>query len=111
MTDDIRPRVLRGIASNRTPGFHFAGNFLGIELLEVGAITRVAMPSGAHVTESDGQVHAAAVFMVADIALAASIRAQLAPATRLATVAMQLQMNGAPMRGAIEARGEFSGFV
>jgi uncharacterized protein (TIGR00369 family) len=111
MNDDIRRRVLRGIASNRTPGFHFAGNFLGIELIEVGASMRVAMPSGAHVTESDGQVHAAALFMVADIALAASIRAQLAPATRLATVGMQLQMNGTPVRGAIEARGEFSGFV
>jgi uncharacterized protein (TIGR00369 family) len=111
MSDPIRRRVLRGIALNRTPGFHFAGNFLGIELLEVGVRTRVAMPAGPHAIESDGQVHAATVFMVADIALAASIRAQLAPATRLATVGMHVQMNGAPIRGAIEARGEFSGFV
>src|SRR5512132_1858071 len=103
--DEIRSRVLRGIGLNRTPGFHFAGNFLGIELLEVGDRTRVAMEAGAHAAERDGQVHMAPVFMAADIALAASIRAQLSPATRLATVSMQLQVNGSPMTGSIEARG------
>jgi acyl-coenzyme A thioesterase PaaI-like protein len=111
MSDDIRKRVLAGIALNRTPGFHFAGNFLGVELLDVGGTTRVAMQSGPYVVEPDGQVHVAAVFMAADIALAASIRSQLAPATRLATVSMHLQMNGTPLMGAIEARGEFHGFV
>jgi len=109
--DEIRDRVLRGVASNRTPGFHFAGNFLGIELAEVGARTRVAMADGAHVVDRRGETHVAAVFMVADIALAASIRAQLSPEVRLATVSMHVQMNGAPMRGPIEARGEFSGFT
>jgi acyl-coenzyme A thioesterase PaaI-like protein len=111
MSDEIRERVLRAIALNRTPGFHFAGNFLGIELAEVGESTRVVMEPGPHCVEADGQAHLAAVFMVADIALAASIRAQLSPATRLATVSMHLQMNGAPMRGTIQARGEFSGFA
>ena len=109
--DEIRRRVLRGLALNREPGFHFAGNFLGIELLEVGVMTRVAMEAGAHVEEGDGQVHVAPVFMVADIALAASIRSQLAPATRLATVSMHLQVNGAPLKGTIEARGEYHGFA
>jgi acyl-coenzyme A thioesterase PaaI-like protein len=109
--DEIRRRVLRGIALNREPGFHFAGNFLGIELLEVGERTRVAMEPGAHVEERDGQVHVAPVFMAADIALAASIRSQLAPSTRLATVSMHLQLNGAPLKGTIEARGEYHGFT
>lgn len=111
MTCDIRSLVLRGIALNRTPGFHFVGNFLGIELLEVGERTRVVMEPGPHTLGVDGQAHLATVFMVADIALAASIRSQLSPSTRLATVSMHLQLNGAPMPGAIEARGEFSGFV
>ena len=108
---NIREQVLRGIAHNRTPGFHFAGNFLAIELVEVGKRTRVVMAAGPHNTEATGRVHPAAVFMVADIALAASIRSQLAPHTRLATVSMQLQMNGEPVVGDIEARGEFGGFV
>ena len=109
--NDIRSAVLRGIALNRTPGFHFAGNFLGVELLEVGARTRVAMEGGPHAAEADGQAHLAGVFMVADIALAASIRAQLSPETRLATVSMHLQMNGAPVRGTVEGHGEFAGFA
>ena len=111
MTRDLRERVLSGIALNRTPGFHFAGNFLGIELAEVGASTRVVMEDGPHNTASNGEVDPATVFMVADIALAASIRAQLAPNTRLATVSMQLQMNGEPIAGHVEARGEFAGFA
>jgi acyl-coenzyme A thioesterase PaaI-like protein len=111
VNEEIRRRVLRGIAWNRTPGFHFAGNFLGIELAEAGANTRVAMEPGPHANDPDGQAHAAAVFMVADIALAAAVRSQLAPSSRLATVSMQVQLNGLAMTGAIEARGEFHGFI
>src|SRR4051812_13546513 len=99
MADDLRESVLRGIAHNRTPGFHFAGNFLGIELVEIGKATRVVMDAGPHNIASTDEVDLATVFMVADIALAASIRSQLAPHTRLATVSMQLQLNGAPVIG------------
>jgi acyl-coenzyme A thioesterase PaaI-like protein len=109
--DEIRRRVLRGIAHNRTPGFHFAGNFLGLDLVDVGTATRVVMEAGPHNTTGEGRVHLATVFMAADIALAASIRSQLAPHTRLATVGMQLQLNGVPITGPIEARGEFRGFL
>lgn len=101
---NIREQVLRGIALNRTPGFHFAGNFLGIELAEVGTSTRVVMDAGL-------EVEPATFFMVADIALAAGIRSQLPPNTRLATVSMQLQLTGEPLAGRIEARGEFGGFA
>jgi len=111
MNDDIRRRVLSGIALNRTPGFHFAGNFLGIEIPEVGARTRVVMEPGAHGVEANGQAHIATVFMVADIALASCIRAQLDPSRRLATVSMHLQMNGAPLTGTIEAVSDFAGFA
>ena len=111
MNDDIRRRVLQGIALNRTPGFHFAGNFLGIEVPEVGRKTRVTMEPGAHCVEANGETHLAAVFMVADIALATAIRAQLDPSQRLATVSMHLQLNGAPLAGAIECTGDFAGFA
>jgi len=111
MNEDIRRRVLEGIAHNRTPGFHFAGNFLGIEIPEVGARTRVVMQPGAHCVEANGEAHVAAVFMVADIALASCIRARLDPSQRLATVSMHLQMNGAPLAGTLEAIGDFAGFA
>ena len=109
--DNIRTMVLRGIALNRTPGFHFAGNLLGIEMPEVGAKTRVVMEPGPHSVDADGGAHVAGVFMAADIALASSIRSQLSPSQRLATVSMHLQLNGVAMRGTIEARGEFMGFA
>lgn len=111
MEGDIRERVLRGIALNRTPGFHFAGNFLGIEIPEVGARTRVTMQPGAHCVEANGETHLAVVFMVADIALATAIRAKLDPSQRLATVSMHLQLTGAPLAGAIEAHAELEGFA
>jgi acyl-coenzyme A thioesterase PaaI-like protein len=111
MNDGIRRRVLEGIALNRTPGFHFAGNFLGIEIPEVGANTRVTMEPGTHCVDANGETHIAVVFMVADIALATAIRAQLDPSQRLATVSMHLQLNGAPLAGSIEASGEFEGFA
>ena len=109
--DEIRRAVLRGIALNRTPGFHFAGNFLGMELLEAGSRTRVAMAPAPHNVDRGGIVPMVAVAMAADIALAASIRAQLEPAARLATVSMHVQFDGHVPRGTLEARGEFAGFV
>ena len=109
--DEIRAAVLRGIALNRTPGFHFAGNFLGMELLEAGRRTHVAMAPAAHNVDRGGTVPMAAIAMAADIALAASVRAQLQPASRLATVSMHLQLDGNVPRGTLEARGEFAGFV
>ena len=109
--DEIRRAVLRGIALNRTPGFHFAGNFLGMELLDVGRRTRVAMAPAAHNVDRGGRVPLVAVAMAADIALAASIRAQIEPAARLATVSMHLQLDGHAPQGTLEARGDFGGFV
>lgn len=109
--DEIRNAVLRGIALNRAPGFHFAGNFLGMELLEAGSRTHVAMAPAPHNVDRGGIVPMVAVAMAADIALAASIRAQLEPASRLATVSMHLQLDGNAPRGTLEARGEFAGFV
>ncbi len=115
MSDDrkIRERVLRGIARNRTPGFHFAGHFLGISYDEVDALAaRVSLEPAAHCVERGGSTSIGAIAMVADIALAASVRAALASrTTRLATVSMHLQFTGAAMTGRVEGEGAFQGFV
>jgi acyl-coenzyme A thioesterase PaaI-like protein len=108
----IRERVLRAIALNREPGFHFTGN-----LAEVSFETRAAeaalvtLAPGPHVVEHDGQVNIGLVAMLVDMALAASIRAKLHPATRLATVSMALQFTGARLEGPLEATGEFQAFI
>src|SRR5579872_493085 len=99
----IRDRVLRGLAANRIPGFHFAGSFLGVSFEDISASgSRIRLEGGPHCTESDGQVSLGAVAMIADIALAVTIRAALdSDRVRLATVSMHLQFTGARMEGPI----------
>ncbi len=110
---DIRDRVLRAIALNRAPGFHFAGNFLQVSYDKVAADdARVFLVPGPHCVDADGQVNLGAVAMIADIALATSVRAAIgSDSTRLATVSMHLQFTGARIEGRLEGRGAFEGFI
>ena len=108
----IRKQVLRSLARNREPGFHFAGHFLGITFAgKTADESRVSLEPGPHCEEADGQVNLGAVAMLADIALASAIRARLTPEQRLATVSMHLQFTGIEMRGTLEASGYFEGFL
>ena len=108
----IRERVLRAIALNREPGFHFTGNFAEVSFEATAAeAARVTLAPGAHVVDHDGQVNLGLVAMLVDMALAASIRAKLHPATRLATVSMALQLTGARLEGELAATGELQGFI
>jgi acyl-coenzyme A thioesterase PaaI-like protein len=108
----ILERVLRGIVLNREPGWHFAGNFLEISFDHVDpADARVSLTAGAHCNDREGRANIGAVAMLADMALAISIRATLPPETRLATVNMHLQFTGRPARGRLQASGRFQGFV
>jgi acyl-coenzyme A thioesterase PaaI-like protein len=110
---NIRDRVLRGIALNRAPGFHFAGNFLQVRYDKVAADdARVSLDPGEHCVDADGQVSLGAVAMLADIALATSVRAAIgSDSTRLATVSMHLRFTGARLEGRLEGRGIFEGFI
>jgi acyl-coenzyme A thioesterase PaaI-like protein len=109
----IRDRILRGLAANRIPGFHFAGSFLGVSFEDISAdASRIRLEGGPHCIETDGQVSLGAVAMIADIALAVTIRAAFASdRVRLATVSMHLQFTGARIEGPIEGRGAFEGFL
>lgn len=108
----IRHRVLTGLARNRTPGFHFIGNFLGLSFDERSRRrARISIPHGPQLEEADGQANFGIVALLADLALAASIRARLDPATRLATVSMHLQLTGVPLAGDLDATGWFEGFL
>ncbi len=109
---DIRRRALTAFALNRTPGLHFPGNFLGVTFAEISAErSRVCLRPGEFCEDLDGQVHPGVVALLADVALASVVRANLTPAQRLATVSLQLQFSGAPITGPLEARGEFAGFL
>jgi acyl-coenzyme A thioesterase PaaI-like protein len=110
---NIRDRILRGLAANRIPGFHFAGSFLGVSFEDLAAdASRIRLEGGPHCIDADGQVSLGAVAMIADIALAVTIRSGLASdRVRLATVSMHLQFTGARIDGPIEGRGALEGFL
>ena len=107
----IRGRVLRGLALNRQPGFHFPGNFLDVSFDRIGRDgSRLSIDPGPWCAEADGQADLCSLAILADLALASCIRARLSRETRLATVSMNLQFTGAPRVGRLTAAGEFQGF-
>lgn len=107
----IRGRVLRGLALNRQPGFHFPGNFLDVSFDRIGRNgSRLSVDPGPWCADADGQADLGSLAILADLALASCIRARLSRETRLATVSMHLQFTGAPRSGRLSAAGEFQGF-
>jgi len=107
----IRDQVLRGLALNREPGFHFAGNFLDVSYDRVTRDgSRLSLEPGPHCTDADGQIDLGSFAMLADLALSASVRVHLERSQRLATVGMHLELTGVPRVGRLEAAGEFHGF-
>jgi acyl-coenzyme A thioesterase PaaI-like protein len=107
----IRARVLRGIALNRTPGFHFPGNFLDISFDRVSrAGTRLSLDPGPWCRGSDGQTDLASLTILADLACGAAVRAQISREARIATVSLSLQFTGAPRTGRLAAAGKFQEF-
>ncbi len=108
----IRERVLLALARNRTPGFHFAGNFLDVSFRRIAPEgSLVTMPGGAHAREADGQANVGAIALLADMSLASAIRGYVGPDIRLATVSMHLQFTGVPLTGPLEAHGWFEGYL
>ena len=107
----IRRRVLRGLALNRVPGLHFPGNFLDVSFDRVGRRgARLSLDPGPWCADAAGETDLSAVAMLADLALGASVRAQLSREARIATVSFALQFSGAAARGRLHARAEFQGF-
>ncbi len=108
----IRSRVLRGLALNRQPGLHFPGNFLDVSFDHVARdASRLSIAPGAWCSDAGGQTDFGALALLADLALAACMRAHLGRATRLATVNMHLQFTGAARLGRLAAEGVFQGFL
>ena len=109
---DIRERVLRGLAMNRTPGYHYAGNFLDFSFEHVAVDdVRMRMSVGPHVAEANGNVNYCALAILADMGMAANIRAGHTLATRVATVQMNLQFTGSPMTGRLLSASRLQEYV
>jgi acyl-coenzyme A thioesterase PaaI-like protein len=103
----MRQRVLRAIALNRTPGYHFPGNFIDLSFDRVeSGNTRVSYEME---EQNAGDIGSLAV--AADFALGTAVRADLDPATRLATVSMTLELGAAPRAGLVSLSSRCHGFV
>ncbi len=109
--ESIREAMLRGIALNRTPGLHFPGNLLGVSFERVSSEhSLLTLDADPHCLDADGQVNFGALALLADIALAGTIRAMLERTTRLGTVSLSLQFSGAPRTGRLTASARSDGF-
>ena len=109
---DLRRRTLTALALDRTPGFNYSGNFLGVRFpVNTPERVRVEMDHGPHCEDERGQVDIGAVSLMADVAMGCVVRANLSPAQRLGTVSLTLQFTGEPLVGPVTGLGEFEGFV
>ena len=109
--EDIRRRALTALARNRVPGYHFAGLFLDLQCrrFETGGVA-FALAAGPHCTVSRGTMAPAAVSYVADMVLAAAVRAHVDPTSRTATLLLRLDFTGAPAQGSLTAEAKSDGF-
>lgn len=111
-SDTIFRRVLAAIAANRTPGFNFPGHFLELSYERVArGRALVSMEVGPHCADAHGQVNIGALALLADMALASSMRSAVGPSARLATVSMSLQFTGEQRVGRLEADARLDGFL
>ena len=62
----VRRTVLRGLALNRTPGYHFTGHFLSVSHDHVAIETaRTSMKVGPHCAEANGSINYGALSVFA----------------------------------------------
>jgi uncharacterized protein (TIGR00369 family) len=108
----IRQRVLRAIALNRTPGYHFPGNFIDLSFDRVtSGDTRLSYETGPHCLDLHGGTDVGSLALAADFALGTAVRAGLDAATRTATVSMALDFGTARPAGVVRAASRCHGYV
>jgi len=109
--DAIRRQVMLGIATNRIPGLHFPGFFLGLARRRFGREgIELELPAGPHNTTADGRVSLLALGPFADMVLASAVRPLLDVSERAATVSMQLNFTGVPAVGPLVGEAVCHGF-
>ena len=108
----VLEQLLRALAANRQPGWNFPGHFLELsfDTVEAGAAC-VSLSPGPHCVDSNGRASLAALGVLADIGMAASIRHDVGPAVRMATLCMSLNLTGAPPAGRLECRSVRDAYV
>jgi acyl-coenzyme A thioesterase PaaI-like protein len=111
LLEGLRHKVLRALTRNREPGYHFIGRFLDTSFEKVStAETRILLDADKYCMEINGNAGASTLAVLADVAAAVCIRADMDSSTRLATVNLQLQFTGMPSAGKLQATSLFRGY-
>ena len=107
----IQDRVLRALAANRAPGFHFPGYFLELTWPHVGPNSvSHAMTVGPHCVDAKGVIAPPALGVVIDGALATAPRLVIPPGGRLATIHLDVQYTGVEPREDLYMEAMLDGF-
>ena len=107
----LRTRVLRTLAANRHFNVHFPGIFMGLTGRREGRNdVTLEFDDGAWCRDSRGDVAMTALGVLLDSALGAVTRLHAGRKRRHATVHIEAQLTGAPMRGHLKARSKFIGW-
>jgi acyl-coenzyme A thioesterase PaaI-like protein len=106
----IRDEVLRALAANRAPGFHFPGHFVGVEWRTVDRESAdLALPTAPQLVDEQGEVDFAALAVLADVALGTAARLPDLDPGRQATIDLHLQLTGVAPRGEVAAHAKKRG--
>src|SRR5215218_5598775 len=108
---EIHTRVLRALAANRAPGFHFPGYFLELTWPHVGPDSvSHAMTAGPHCVDAKDAIAPPALGVVIDGALATAPRLVIEPGGRQATVHLDVQYTGVDAREDLYMEATLEGF-
>jgi acyl-coenzyme A thioesterase PaaI-like protein len=102
---------MHALACNRTPGYNFAGHFLGLQCRRFdGSGVTFDLAPGPHCVDADGRMNLGAIAFLADMALAASSRVFVDPSARTATLLLRIDFTGVEARGGLTAEAKSDGF-
>lgn len=108
----IVKKAIRAIALNRTPGYHFCGNFFDFVYDQASSQhSEVHIDPEPQNIDRDHSVHLVLLAILADMGLATGIRYGLDDRTRLATVSLSLQLTGAHPTGRVVATTDTQGHL
>jgi acyl-coenzyme A thioesterase PaaI-like protein len=108
----IQRQVLRALAANRTPGFHYPGYLLDLHWPRIGDTDLDAvMPDGPQARNVDGTTSLAGLCVLLDVALATAARLKVERGARQATVHLHAQFTGAPLCGELRTHARMEGYT
>jgi acyl-coenzyme A thioesterase PaaI-like protein len=109
---ELRSRMLRVLAVNRTAALNFPGLFMGLAgEVQPDATLRLRFDDVTWARDSGGELNLPALGVLVDTVLGSVTRHQTGPTARPITAQLAIQFTGAPMTNRIGAHARFLGFA